>query len=51
MSKKKKKKKRKGILANILAGFLLGGAAIGYGIMKLVKLISGHRKSKEEAED
>ncbi len=51
MSKEEKTKKRKGILANILAGFLLGGAAIGYGIMKLAKLISGHRKSKEEAED
>ena len=50
MSKEEKIKKRKGILANILAGFLLGGAAIGYGIMKLVKLVSGKNK-KEEADD
>ena len=51
MSKEEKTKKRKGILANILAGFLLGGAAIGYGIIKLVGLVSGRGRNKEEADD
>ena len=42
--------KKKNVLSNLLAGFLLGGVTVVYGIIKVIRFF-GRRKKKEVNND
>ena len=43
--------KRKGILSAILAGFMLGGVTVVYGLLKIGKFFRRHTKRSEADAD